>query len=572
MSKLACDFAEFFDSKITKIYEDICSSATPDSQIHMTDEEPTAHKLSVFHPVTAEDVHKIIKRSPIKACALDPIPAKLFTNILPTLIPVITDIINLSITNSTVPHYLKEAMITPILKKPQLDVQVLNNYRPVSNLPFISKVIERVIASQLNAHIQEHSLGEPLQSAYRQSHSTETALIYVVNDLLLCLDRKQSVLLVLLDLSAAFDTVDHAALLDRLTTRIGLEGTAREWVESYLSGRSQCVSIAGVKSPPQLLARGVPQGSVLGPIFFTIYTLPLGDIIRKYGMKFHLYADDTQLYMTFDSNILGDKESSITTMESCISEIKSWMVKNKLKLNDGKTELLLLNAHKDRTRDAGTTIKIGDDTIGTTSAAKNLGVLIDSDLTLSPYITSICKAANFHLFRLSRIRKYLTPQALKMAVHSLVSSKMDYCNSLLIGLPKSHIGKLQHVMNCAARLVSGVGKFEHITPVLKDLHWLPVEQRLEFKVLCLTYKALNGLAPQYLRDTLTPYKPARSLRSADQELLCIPKMRLKTIAARAFSSVAPTLYNAIPIEIHQAPSFECFKANLKTHLFRKAYS
>ncbi len=259
-------------------------------------------------------------------------------------------------------------------------------------------------------------------------------------------------------------------------------------------------------------------------------------------------------------------------MESCITEIKSWMVQNKLKLNDGKTEFLLFKAHKDITRDAGTTIKIGYDTIGTTSGAKNLGVLIDSDLTLSPYITSICKAANFHLYRLSRIRKYLTPQALKMAVHSLVSSKMDYCNSLLIGLPKSHISKLQHVMNCAARLVSGVGKFEHITPVLRDLHWLPVEQRIEFKVLCLTYKALHGLAPYYLRETLNPYKPSRSLRSADQELLCTPKMRLKRTAARAFSSVAPTLYNTIPIEIRQAPSFDCFKSNLKTHLFRKAYS
>ncbi len=142
ISKLACVFAEFFDRKITKIYDDICSSATLDSLTPVADEVPTVYKLSVFQPVTAEDVSKIIKGSPIKACALDPISAKLFSKILPTLVPVITDIINLSITNSIVPQYLKEAMITPILKKPQLDVQSLNNYRPVSNLPFISKVIE----------------------------------------------------------------------------------------------------------------------------------------------------------------------------------------------------------------------------------------------------------------------------------------------------------------------------------------------------------------------------------------------------------------------------------------------
>ncbi len=260
-------------------------------------------------------------------------------------------------------------------------------------------------------------------------------------------------------------------------------------VTAYLSGRTQCVSIADVKSPPQSLTRGVPQGSVLGPIFFTIYTQPLGDIVRKFGLKFHLYADDTQLYLTFDPNTEGDKELNIKTMESCISDIKLWMLKNKLKLNDGKTEFMLLNAHPDKTHDANSTINIGNDTICTSADAKNLGVLIDSDLTLSPYITSICKAANFHLYRLSRIRKYLSPEALKTAVHSLVSSKIDYCNSLLVGLPKAHIKRLQHVMNCAARLVSRAGKHDHITPVMKGLHWLPVEQCLKFKILCMTYKA-----------------------------------------------------------------------------------
>ncbi len=185
----------------------------------------------------------------------------------------------------------------PILKKPQLDAESLNNYRPVSNLPFVSKIIECVIAACLNNHIDRHSLGEPLQSAYRQCHSTETALVYVINDLLISLDCKQSVLLVLLDLSVAFDMVDHALLLDCLRSRIGLEKDALDWVTAYLSGRTQCMSIADAKSPPQLLTRGVPQGSVLGPIFFTIYTQPLGDTVRKFGLKFHLYTDDTQLYL-----------------------------------------------------------------------------------------------------------------------------------------------------------------------------------------------------------------------------------------------------------------------------------
>ncbi len=181
-----------------------------------------------------------------------------------------------------------------------------------------------------------------------------------------------------------------------------------------------------------------------------------------------------------------------------------------------------MTSHQKRIHDTNTTINIRSDIINTSSD------------TLSPYIASICKAANFHLFRLAQIRTCLTPQPLKMAVHSLVSSKMDYFHSLLTGLPK-----VQHIMNLAARLVSRAGKSEHITAVLMGLHWLPVEQHLIFKVLCLAYKAIHGLAPTYLCETVNPYKPTRSLLSTDQDLLCIPKMRLKRIVSRAFTSVPP---------------------------------
>ena len=133
-------------------------------------------------------------------------------------------------------------------------------------------------------------------------------------------------------------------------------------------------------------------------------------------------------------------------------------------------QFLQFHPHHNKILDPTTTIKIGDDTIGTSDSAKNLGVLLDCDLILSSYITNICNVANFHSFRLSRIRKYLTPDALKMAVHSLVSSKMYYCNSLLIGLPKVHLNHLQHVTNCAAQLVSGVGKYDHIILILESLH------------------------------------------------------------------------------------------------------
>ncbi len=146
---------------------------------------------------------------------------------------------NKSLQTGIMPSQLKEAIVKPTLKKPHLDIQDLNNYRPVSNLPFLSKVIERVVAAQLTEYMTKNSLTEPLQSAYRQHHSTETALVHVLNDILLSLDKKKSVFLILLDLSAAFDTVDHKLLIDRISRRLGIGGVVRDWIESYIAGRTQ---------------------------------------------------------------------------------------------------------------------------------------------------------------------------------------------------------------------------------------------------------------------------------------------------------------------------------------------
>ncbi len=440
-----------------------------------------------------------------------------------------------------------------------------------SNLPYISKVIEPVVASQLNVHLTANLLNETNQSAYRQYHSTETALTCVLNDILLALDRKESVFLILLDLSAAFDTVDHQLLLTRLATRVGVDSVPLEWIKSYLLGRTQYVSVAGEGSECHQLTSGVPQGSVLGPIFFTIYTQPLGDIVRSHNMDFHLYADDTQLYLTFDGRDLDSERSSRERMEACISDVKQWMLNNKLKLNDSKTEFLTFTPSIHRQVRNDSAMRIGDDMISCSKTAKNLGVLLDDQMSLADHITAICKSANFQLFRLSRIRKYLTPEALRIAVHALISARIDYCNSVLVGLPQSSISRLQHIMNCAARLVTGAGKFDHITPVLKSLHWLPVSFRIQFKILCMVFKTLNGQAPDYLCKAVTQYIPKRALRSSDQRLLVVPKVRTKKYGERAFSFAAPHLYNSLPEKIRMANTIDTFKANLKTHLFRLAY-
>ena len=224
----------------------------------------------------------------------------------------------------------------PLLKKINLDL-IEKNYRPVSNLQFIGKLIERVVNIQLNEHITTNNLMEPMQSAYRVGHSTETALIKVKADILKAVDNKEVVCLVLLDLSVAFDTVNHQILLGRLKNMFGLTGLVINWITSYLSGRFQKVVVGDANSSAVPLSCGVPQESILGPIMFTLYTTPLGKICNKHAVTYHLYPDDQQLYLTFKPSIAGAKEQCIEQLQRCIADIHNWMSANMLKLNNEKT-------------------------------------------------------------------------------------------------------------------------------------------------------------------------------------------------------------------------------------------
>ena len=204
----------------------------------------------------------------------------------------LTIIVNNSLLDGQVPSAYKIAAITPIIKKPGLDPLEFSNYRPISNLSFLSKVLERTVASQLQYYLSANCLFEPFQSGFRPSHSTETALIKVTNDLLMPANIGALSILLLLDLSAAFDTVSHSILLSRLHD-LGIRGTVLEWFKSYLTDRKQFVTLGGHTSHTSVVTQGVPQGSVLGPLLFIVYMLPLGHIIRSFKLNFHCNADDT---------------------------------------------------------------------------------------------------------------------------------------------------------------------------------------------------------------------------------------------------------------------------------------
>ena len=425
--------------------------------------------------------------------------------------------------------------------------------------------------SRSTKHMTVNKLHEPLQSAYKAFSSTETALVKVQNDIRMMIDDKKAVILVLLDLSAAFDTVDHNLLLSRMMTQLGIGGTVLTWLKSYLSGRSQRVSIGDIFSHVAMLLFGVPQGSVLGPILFIIYTLPIGNIARTHGLNVHFYADDTQLYMAFDPTDHEDTTSVLTRVENCISDIRTWMVDNKLKLNEDKTEVLILTSKLHRSCHGISQVVVGGAPIAPTLTVRNLGAMLDQSLTVDEFVKHICKADYFHLHNISSIRNCLSKESAITLVHAFISSRLDYCNALLVGITEISLAKLQRVQNMAARLVTKTRKRDHITPILRQLHWLPVRQRIIFKVLLLTFKALNNLAPDYLRLLLNTYIPQRQLRSSDSSLLTVPRTRLKMAGDKAFAHFAPQMWNDLPLHIRSSDKLNNFKSMLKHHLYTQAY-
>ena len=533
-------------------------------------------------PVTPAEVSKLLQSMSNKSSQLDYIPTSLLKSCADIFSILISHLANLSFTQATFPSKFKLALISPLLKKPGLLKSELSNFRPISNLNTIGKILERMALARLFPHISISPSFCPLQSAYRKFHSTETALLKLTNDILETIDSGKITILTALDMSAAFDTLDHATLLHRHEHTFGLSGFVISWIRSYLTNRSSFVKIDSSSSPSTTIFTGVPQGSVLGPLLFVLFISPVANVINPdlsettNLVSFHQYADDTQLYIGTNASTLVHQVASI---ESCTQRVHNWLLNNGLHgypSYPSKSKAIAFFNPRSKPLEALAesikSISVAGSLIKLQSSIKNLGVHLDSRMSFDKQVSEACKASYFHIRALRHIRSSLTTEACKTVAAAIVGSRLDYCNSLLAGTSVSNLARLQLVQNTLARVVAQKPRFCHITPVLADLHWLPIRHIINFKIATIAFKVLHFQQPSYLAALVPRYVPTRSLQSSSSLSICIPSRKTAMARSKSFSSVASDTWNRLPSHLSSISALPAFRKRLKYHLFSTAFS
>ena len=308
----------------------------------------------------------------------------------------------------------------------------------------------------------------------------------------------------------------------------------------------------------------------LGPLLFTLYTQSLSTVICQSGHSCHFFADDSQLH---NSSTPSDFPALVHSLKDCIEDVAEWMCDSMLKMNHDKTELIAI----------GTKPKISQVTLSLTplttsghnilfsQSVRNLGVFIDKTLSMDVHIKHLCHILFCQLGRLGKIRPFLSTDAANKLAVSFVLTRLDYCNSLLAGLPDNKLNKLQRIQNHAARIVFRKPRHVSATSLLRALHWLPVKARIQYKIACLCFQCLShNTMPPYLSDLLYPYQPSRTLCSLDISLLSVPRFCLETFGRRSFSVFGPTVWNSLPLSLRKTQMFFNFQKEAKNSSVQKA--
>lgn len=491
----------------------------------------------VLKSITLPELSLAISQlSKSKSVGHDGVPLHALRQCFPVIGPHILHLVNTSLLSGVVPSSWKLATVVPIHKSGPRDQP--SNFRPISILPVLSKICEKVVCHQLTSYLETCRILAPSQYAYRRRHSTEDALTDVVEWMTRRIDGGHVVTVTSIDLSRAFDSVDHDILLQKLEWY----GIQSKWFRSYLTDRRQRVKGGTISLP---ISHGVPQGSLVGPLLFSIFTndlpayLPHGRLVS--------YADDTQL---LDSALPADLSLLKQRQEEAIGAVQSYFSANSLKMNPTKTTLLLAGTKQNLDRCESFNLNISGYILQPSPCVKMLGVTVDSTLSWAAHITTVTKKCNSILLSLYKIRHHLTPEVRKLLIQCHVFPHILYCLSVWGGAYECHLLRVQKIINFGARVVTGARIFDHISATVEALGWHSVHDLVNQRDIRGVTRALNdSQAPSAIKSLFTTRSAVsqRTTRATLDGMLQTPAFRLST-SRRAFSYRAATAWNKLYVK------------------------
>ena len=381
----------------------------------------------------------------MKTCELDFLPTSLHKKALPYVINTTTSIMNVSLEQGVFPDSWKIAIIRALLKKLGLEL-ITSNYRLVSNLPFLSRVLEKIVLARYNNHCDRHNLIPSFQLAYRPKHSCETSMVKLVNDLLWSMERKEATAVAVVDLSATFDMVDHNILINLLHESFGIDDKALRRFQSYLDNRYCKVKIGKDYSERKSLNFSVPQGSCAGPVLYLSYAASISDVVSEVSEEgdprpkcLNGFADDHAMKKSFIPTLEGNEELCIANIKACLHRVKRWMDSMRLKMNEGKTEFIIIGSGHQIAKCSTTHLNVNNIEVQMSSVIKYLGTHMDEKLSLREHITAKCRTAAINFQQIKAIQQVLTEQAMETIVLGTVMSYLDCCNAIHHDLPNIDI-------------------------------------------------------------------------------------------------------------------------------------
>ena len=460
-----------------------------------------------------------------------------------------------SLQSSVFPDEWKRALLKPIPKI--TNPKSVNDFRPISLLPVISKILEKIVCEQITEFISNHALLDTYQSGFRKRHSTSTALLRISEDIRTAACNKEVTLLVLFDLSKAFDSVLHNILYSILRY-LNFSTCVINWIEAYLSKRYHSVIDSDSQSEWEEIQCGVPQGSVLGPLLYSLYTFNIGSCFKY--CKYHLYADDLQIYIHCK---VEDLEKSIALMNDDIKRFVNWTEKHALKLNMNKTQAIVIHPQIKIDITSAPNVIVGGNKIPFLSKVKNLGVTIDENFSWSDHVSTICQKVYYTLHRLYKFRALTPIKTRKKLICSLVLPIIDYCITSCCNMNSEQVDRLQVSLNNCVRYIYNVKRREHITPYYVKLGWLKINERRDLQICVMVHKILHCYAPTYLNNMfmLMSGVHVRATRSHAMYLRSPFGMKSDT-----FSVMGYRLWNRLSADLCLTKNTNAFKRKVEEQL------